>query len=634
MRDLHVRGDRVGFDEGLQTLARRPAVDISRRPACLVGVALFAGSLLGCGGPPPPVSDEDRLAQLEMRITDRPDDGAALLERGRLRAKMAQTGEAEDPARAFRGAWDDFRTAFESSGGAWDFGVDPFQKPSASARRAADPKSVSVGGDAVALLEAARLALRLFRPDVAIVLLARAKQLAPDSAEVELEGVFAAAIQSGDLPAATPLARRAAEAAATSKSARTWEILGYLLMHTDDLAGAEKAYRRALELNRASPAARVNLVAVLTGLGKTAEAEQARANLPRSSQMAVLSDNNFATQKMRPGHHHEAIPILESVVTRAPGFPAGWINLGTCYEEVGRYDDAIRAYEHLEQLMPQNPEGKGYLADVYNKKRDYQKALALLEQAAKLPGARINIPLTTVDSLVGLGRFAESEKLLDDLRSHAPDVWQVWNKYAIFLQDRQRFPELLALVDQALMRFKDEPLFLRYRVTALLGVQRDDDAQSAADVLIARGPNAMDYVVRALIRRCAGAPDVAQRPDLEEALRRDPGHAYASLLLWIIDAEASDRKRGDERLREAIRLAEPGNWYGKLCEFVVGDLPGDDLLKQASDDGQRCEAFYFIGERTRAVGPRDAAAEWFEKCLKADKPDFWETRLARARLGR
>ena len=47
-----------------------------------------------------------------------------------------------------------------------------------------------------------------------------------------------------------------------------------------------------------------------------------------------------------------ALQELEAKLVKLPENPDGWLTLGRSYKELQRYDDAVRAYEHLVKLVP------------------------------------------------------------------------------------------------------------------------------------------------------------------------------------------------------------------------------------------------------------------------------------------
>ena len=98
--------------------------------------------------------------------------------------------------------------------------------------------------------------------------------------------------------------------------------LGDLLVESNDLAGAEKAYARSVELSPQDPYGRTRLAHVYTQTERT----------------------------------DEAIEILEKVVAEIPGYKHAHFRLGQAYQDAGRADDAKRELQLGADSVPGYPE--------------------------------------------------------------------------------------------------------------------------------------------------------------------------------------------------------------------------------------------------------------------------------------
>ena len=91
----------------------------------------------------------------------------------------------------------------------------------------------------------------------------------------------------------------------------------------------------------------------------------------------------------------EMIKILKTLVNKAPEDLTSWNNLGFCYNQLGKYDDALNAYHKAHDLNNKEPNALMNLASSYEYRREYGKALDYFTKAKenaheKLPDA---IPL-------------------------------------------------------------------------------------------------------------------------------------------------------------------------------------------------------------------------------------------------
>src|SRR5678815_1979679 len=62
----------------------------------------------------------------------------------------------------------------------------------------------------------------------------------------------------------------------------------------------------------------------------------------------------FAIKTAQKGLWKEAAMRFEAATVADPSYAAAWNNLGIAYEQLGRFDDARRAYEKAMELDPDN----------------------------------------------------------------------------------------------------------------------------------------------------------------------------------------------------------------------------------------------------------------------------------------
>ena len=61
-------------------------------------------------------------------------------------------------------------------------------------------------------------------------------------------------------------------------------------------------------------------------------------------------------------------------------------------------------------------------------------------------------------------------------------------------------------------------------------------------------------------------------------------------------------------------------------------MSNEELLAAARTPGDKCEACFYIGERVRLEHTLAEAVPWYQQCIEQNERDYWEDRLARARL--
>ncbi len=182
-------------------------------------------------------------------------------------------------------------------------------------------------------------------------------------------------------------ARKAEELGGTL--AETEAALGLIYLYFEwDWAGAERAFRRALELNPSLPDAHRNYswYLMVSRQRDEAEAEMKRAIEVDPLNPLYLSDLGW--QYWNAGRYEEAMDALQKSLDLDPNFNQGLANLGVLYAEKGMYTEAIAAHQKLSSLYRN---WKWPLVTTYlqaGRKDEARKMLAkLLERERKPTGA-------------------------------------------------------------------------------------------------------------------------------------------------------------------------------------------------------------------------------------------------------
>ncbi|NIO49398.1 MAG: protein kinase [Candidatus Aminicenantes bacterium] len=135
--------------------------------------------------------------------------------------------------------------------------------------------------------------------------------------------------------------------------AETVAALGFIDLYFEwDWAGAERAFRRALELNPSLADAHRNYswYLLLTGQMDEAVAEMKRAIEVDPLNPLWLSDLGW--QYWSTGRYEEAMDAQRKALELDPNFNQGLAVLGCLYAEKGMYTEAIAAHQKLSALHP------------------------------------------------------------------------------------------------------------------------------------------------------------------------------------------------------------------------------------------------------------------------------------------
>ena len=138
--------------------------------------------------------------------------------------------------------------------------------------------------------------------------------------------------------------------------------LGHVLHELGHVEEAEATYRRALELNPDFTDAHVNLAALLFDRERYEESishsQRAMQFARDGSQVPVLSDDLLAQE----GHPAEAAEAYIRAMERSLFRSGIYENMGLSLLRLGRKDEAIKIYQQLIKLDPDNPRPRHQLA--------------------------------------------------------------------------------------------------------------------------------------------------------------------------------------------------------------------------------------------------------------------------------
>jgi TolB-like protein/tetratricopeptide (TPR) repeat protein len=206
-----------------------------------------------------------------------------------------------------------------------------------------------------------------------------------------------------DTPAArtSAAARTAAERALALDStlAEAHASLGQVLVSQGDREGAEREYRRAIELNPSYATARHWYALRLRSSGRNEEALQqinrARELDPFSPVIRVVSgliqldvhDYDRAIEDFRYGALEIGPPELRWM---------GTAGIGVAYAALGRYAEAVEEVERGLELNPDHPDLLALLGYIHARAGDASKARELLEESKERGASPIDIGLIYV----------------------------------------------------------------------------------------------------------------------------------------------------------------------------------------------------------------------------------------------
>ncbi len=150
-----------------------------------------------------------------------------------------------------------------------------------------------------------------------------------------------------------------------------------------DWARAEKAFKRALELNPNLAVAHEFYAQLLVSTGRFDEsiAELKRAQSLDPLSVAIATEQGWPFWFSR--RYELAIKQYQKALELDPNFPLAHYNLGLAYTELGQYGEGIREYQTALAGDPENPALLGLLGYTYGRAGKRNEAINILGRLQK-----------------------------------------------------------------------------------------------------------------------------------------------------------------------------------------------------------------------------------------------------------
>jgi len=163
--------------------------------------------------------------------------------------------------------------------------------------------------------------------------------------------------------------------------------LAYTMAYYDwDWAGAEREFKRAIELNPNSNTVHQAYSRLLSVTGRLDEAMAEMRRAQELDPLSLLPTGNLAMLAYFGGRYDRAIAQLQKTLEMDPKFPVAHWGIGLAYEQKGQYERAIAAFEKAKAIAPDSLNTKASLGHAYalqGKRREAEKIIAELKDQSK-----------------------------------------------------------------------------------------------------------------------------------------------------------------------------------------------------------------------------------------------------------
>jgi serine/threonine-protein kinase len=190
-----------------------------------------------------------------------------------------------------------------------------------------------------------------------------------------------------------------------------------------DWPGADRTFRRAIELNPNCATPHQWYGRFLSSLGRHAQAIDEVRTAQKLDPSSLIINANLAGALLYAGHIEEALGQAQATLQLDPHFPIGNIWLGNVYAAMGKYPEAILAFEKAaEHYSP--PKLVASLAWLHGISGNKTKAKKMLEDLKRSAGNQYLSPAAIAGIYIGLGDQDEAFRLLQSAANDR-DPWLV-----------------------------------------------------------------------------------------------------------------------------------------------------------------------------------------------------------------
>jgi tetratricopeptide (TPR) repeat protein len=188
---------------------------------------------------------------------------------------------------------------------------------------------------------------------------------------------------------AFPVARRHATRALEldPSLAEAHASLGFVELYFDwNWSAADTQFQRSIALDPGYPPTHqwygIYLMAAARPKDALAELQRARQRDPLS--LPINTDIGFC--QYYAGQYDEAVKQLQFVLEISSDFSPAYLWLGRTYQELGRYDEAIVAFRHVEDRLPEWPvpsAARGFVEAIAGRTAEARATLRKLEMLSE-----------------------------------------------------------------------------------------------------------------------------------------------------------------------------------------------------------------------------------------------------------
>ena len=245
-----------------------------------------------------------------------------------------------------------------------------------------------------------------------------------------------------------------------------WLFLGGLAGRLERADAVEWA-ERAVRLLPGSSEALINLGNAYYQQGLFEEAEAAFRNADRIAPGVFASDLGVAKAVAAQQRYTEAVGLLETAVKREPDNVEALDNLGVCYINLGRREDAIAIFDRIIEGQTDYVYAYTRAARLFSDQGDYEEAIEYLKRGRQNVANPLEILGDLAEAYRDYGLAQLAIQTCDDALELDPGNFEARFYKALTLGDFTRYEEALAKLDSLGLEAPEDKRIIISRVQIL-----------------------------------------------------------------------------------------------------------------------------------------------------------------------
>jgi tetratricopeptide (TPR) repeat protein len=403
-------------------------------------------------------------------------------------------------------------------------------------------------------------------------------------------------------------------------------------MHLGEMAGElgrkQEVFRKsgavkpmAASANFQQPLARIpGLISQTDFAGASAAlAEAEKAGAPPEELQAYSAQLGLAAFDY--GRMNEALEAFRHMRDLMPEAVEGWFNCGLVYQKMGLLDEALAAYQEAVRLAPENPKTWCNLSSVWFERGDHAEAERAARRSLELKADYARAWDNLASALSALNRLPEAADACQQAIRIQPALHSAWFKFGVinFQLDN------LIMASEAFNMTGDNADFFAYVLyyIAMIEARRGELDEALQKLEQARAADPVNDLESTAVKEiAAGFTKVGRHGEAADLYGQITEKRPQDFSAWLARGTAHYRAEQADQAREAylrateLRPANPVAWHnlGLLASDAGNHAESRDYFrKEVELSPDDAKAWYDLGVSLQTLGLEQESAEAFER---------------------